>query len=141
MDTQPTLTNDTGEVLTNLETLIKTSISGIDRRKKEIKELQEMTTSFLSQDETYQVQEKTAKEAARIKNATKSQLLKQPSVAQTIVKAKELKAELKETQNGLFEYLREYQRMSGSNEIEDEQGEVREIVYVAKLVKRSSRFK
>ena len=141
MDTQPTLTNDTGEVLTNLETLIKTSISGIDRRKKEIKELQEMTTSFLSQDATYQVQEKTAKEAARIKNATKSQLLKQPSVAQTIVKAKELKAELKETQNGLSEYLREYQRMSGSNEIEDEQGEVREIVYVAKLVKRSSRFK
>ena len=141
MDTQPTLTNDTGEVLTNLETLIKTSISGIDRKKKEMKDLQEMTTSFLSQDETYQVQEKSAKEAARIKNATKFQLLKQPSVAQTIVKAKELKAELKETQNGLSEYLREYQRMSGSNEIEDEQGEIREIVYVAKLVKRSSRFK
>ena len=116
-------------------------VSSIDRKKEELKKLNEMTTSFLSQDPTYQEHEKAAKDAARVKNATKFQLLKQPTAAQTLQKAKELKTELKETQEGLSEYLREYQRISGSNEIEDEQGEVLEIVYVAKLVKRSSRFK
>jgi hypothetical protein len=121
--------------------MIKSSISGIDLKKDELKKLTEMTTSFLAQDPTYQEHEKLAKEASRVKNATKAQLVKQPAIAQTILKAKELKAELKETQNGLSDYLREYQRMSGSNEIEDEQGEIREIVYVAKLVKRSPRFK
>ena len=142
MDTQeqPTST-DTSTVLTDLESLIKTSISGIDSKKNDIRKLNEMTTSFLEQDPTYQEHEKTAKEAARIKNATKSQLLKQPSVAQTLSKAKELKAELKETEEGLSDYLREYQRMSGSSEIEDNNGEVREIIYTAKLIKRSSKFK
>jgi len=48
---------------------------------------------------------------------------------------------LKDLQNALSDYLREYQRLSGSNEIEGDDGEVREIVYVAKLVKRTSRFK
>jgi len=141
MDTQTTTSDDTGEVLKNLESLIKTMVSSIDRKKEELKKLNEMTTSFLSQDPTYQEHEKAAKDAARVKNATKFQLLKQPTAAQTLQKAKELKTELKETQEGLSEYLREYQRISGSNEIEDEQGEVLEIVYVAKLVKRSSRFK
>jgi len=141
MDSLTETQNDSAQVLLDLESMIKSSISGIDLKKEELKKLNEMTSSFLEQDPTYQEHEKLAKEAARIKNATKSQLLKQPSVAQTIVKAKELKAELRETQDGLSDYLREYQRMSGSNEIEDEQGEIREIVYVAKLVKRSPRFK
>jgi len=140
MDTQTTTSDDTGEVLKNLETLIKTTVSSIDRKKEELKKLNEMTVSYLTQDSTYQEQEKTAKEAARVKNATKFQLLKNPTAFQTLQKAKELKTELRETQEGLSEYLREYQRISGSNEIEDEQGEVLTIVYVAKLVKRSSRF-
>lgn len=129
---------DSAEVLVNLESLIRQSISGIDRKKEEAKKFQEMVTSFLEQDSTYQEHEKLAKEAAKVKNATKSQLLKQPSVADSIQKAKELKTEIKETQEGLSDYLREYQRMSGVNEIEDDEGNVRDIVYVAKLVKRAS---
>ena len=48
-----------------------------------------------------------------------------------------MKSEQSELKTGLSDYLREYQRLSGSNEIEGEDGEVREIVYVAKLVKKS----
>lgn len=141
MDTQQIQPDDSAEVLKNLESLIKTAITGLDQKKAEERKLQEMVTSFLTQDGTYQEHEKAAKEANRIKNATKSQLLKQPSVAANLSKAKELKSEIKETQDGLSDYLREYQRMSGSNEIEDDNGEVRDIVYAAKLVKRSSKFK
>ena len=42
-----------------------------------------------------------------------------------------------ELNEGLSDYLREYQRLSGSNEIEGEDGELRTIVYVAKLVRKS----
>jgi len=141
MDTPTDTQNDSAQVLIDLESLIKSSITGIDLKKNELKKLTEMTTSFLEQDSTYKEHEKLAKDAAKVRNATKAQLLKQPAVAQTISKAKELKAELKETEDGLSDYLREYQRMSGSNEIEDESGEVREIVYTAKLIKKSSKFK
>jgi len=141
MDTEPIKTDDSVDVLKNLESLIKSALSGVDKKKAELKKLQEMVTDFLSQDETYQAHEQAAKEASPVKNATKSQLLKQPSVAANVVKAKELKGEVKEQQNELSDYLREYHRMSGSNEIEDDNGDVQEIVYVAKLVKRSAKFK
>jgi len=144
-DTSPDTASDTAnnpsQILIDLESMIKSSITGIDLKKNELRKLNEMTESFLSQDSTYAEHEKASKEAARIKNATKSQLLKQPAVAQSIAKAKELKAELKETQDGLSDYLREFQRMSGANEIEDDNGEVRDIVYTAKLVKRTSKGK
>ena len=61
MDTQTTTSDDTGEVLKNLESLIKTMVSSIDRKKEELKKLNEMTTSFLSQDPTYQEHEKPQK--------------------------------------------------------------------------------
>lgn len=135
----PQVQNDSTEVLFNLESMIRQSVTGIDKRKSEMKKFQEMVTSFLEQDPTYQEHEKRAKEAAKVKNTTRVELLKQPSVASSIQKAKELKMEIKETQESLSDYLREYQRISGSSEIEDEEGNVRDIVYIARLVKRASR--
>ena len=67
--------------------------------------------------------------------------MKRPDVAALAGKLKSLKSEKKELQEGLSDYLREYQRLSGSNEIEGEDGEIRQIVYVAKLVKKSSKFR
>jgi hypothetical protein len=52
-----------------------------------------------------------------------------------------LAAATKELDTALSDYLREYMRMSGTNEIETEDGDVREIVYVAKLIKKASRQK
>ena len=55
-------------------------------------------------------------------------------------KAKDLSIEIKEANLGLSEYLREYQRMTGQSEIEGDDGEVREIVYTAKLIKKQKKF-
>jgi len=129
------------ELLGNLESSIKEHIVSIDTSKAELKKLKEMLSDMFSNDPTYQEHDKVVKEAAKIRTKTKYELLKQPAVAQLNSKIKELSADLKDLQNALSDYLREYQRLSGSNEIEGDDGEVREIVYVAKLVKRSSRFK
>lgn len=126
-------------VLGDLENLIKGHISGIDTRKEELKKIKEMLGDILVNDPTYQEHEKLAKDANKVKSATKAQLLKAPNAAELANKIKTMAAEVKEMDAALSDYLREYQRMTGSNEIEGADGQVREIVYVAKLVKKSSR--
>jgi hypothetical protein len=128
-----------GTVLIELESMIKSHVSGIDTRKDDLKKTREMIASVLTNDATYKEHEKAAKEAAKIKNATRAQLMKLTTNAQLVAKMHELSAEIKEMNDALSDYLREYQRMSGSNEIEGDDGQVREIVYVAKLVKKASR--
>jgi len=128
-------------VLIELESMIKSHISGIDSRKVELRKYREMLASALTNDETYQEHERLAKEAAKVKNATKQQLLKVPANAQIVEKVRDLATEIREMDTALSDYLKEYERMSGSNEIEDDAGQIRQIVYVAKLVKASSRKK
>ncbi len=127
------------QVLIDLEQLIRTHITDIDHRKAELKKQREMLESTLVNDETYRLHNEEAKKAAKQKGQTKLQILKQPGNNQLSEKVKDLASEIKELDGALSDYLREYQRMSGSNEIEGEDGEVREIVYVAKLVKKSKR--
>ncbi|MFH0750053.1 MAG: hypothetical protein V1917_04055 [Candidatus Gottesmanbacteria bacterium] len=130
-----------GELLINLESSIKEHIASIDKSKQELKKLKEMLADTYRNDSTYQEHDATVKEATKIRSKTKSELLKQPAVADLSAKVKELSGELRDYQAALSDYLREYMRLSGSNEIEGDDGEVREIVYVAKLIKRTSKFK
>lgn len=53
-------------------------------------------------------------------------------------KAKTLAAELKEKQFSLSDYLLEYQRLSGANQIEIGDGEILEIVNTARVVRKAS---
>lgn len=135
------IVEETGaELLVNLESTIKEHIASIDKSKGELKKLKEMLADTYCNDPVYQEHDKAVKEATKIRSKTKSELLKQPASAELNAKVKELSGELKDFQAALSDYLREYMRLSGSNEIEGDDGEVREIIYVAKLVKRSSKF-
>lgn len=128
------------EILINMESLIKGHISTIDKLSDESRKLKDMLDDIFTNDTTYQEHNKAAKEAARVKQNTKQQILKQPQAADLDKKIKDLRSEIKENQASLSDYLQEYARMSGVNEIEGEDGEVREIVYTAKLIKKSSIF-
>lgn len=126
-------------VLLSLEQLIKNHIGSIDKLKEEVrKQRQMLEDSFLS-DTVYQEHMKAAKEAAKVKSATRAQILKQPQNVLLANKVKQMTTELKDKQFALSDYLLEYQRMTGVNEIEGEDGEVREIVNSAKVVKRPSK--
>lgn len=128
------------EILLNMESLIKGHISTIDKLTEEAKKLKEMLDDIFSNDPTYQEHDKIAKEAAKVKQNTRKQILKQPQAADLDKKIKELRSEIKENKASLSDYLQEYARMSGANEIEGDDGEVREIIYTAKLIKKSSIF-
>lgn len=144
-DSQPiqdaTIVEETpAEMLVNLESTIKEHIASVDKSKTELKKLKEMLADTYKNDPTYVEHDRLVKEATKVRSKTKSELLKQPAVADLTAKVKELSGELKDFQAALSDYLREYMRLSGANEIEGDDGEVRDIVYVAKLVKRNSKF-
>lgn len=124
-------------LLVRIEEMIKTHTSQIDTLQGEITKLRDMVNDVFVNDETFQEHDKVAKEAARIRTNTKKEIQKRPEVADLINKLKDLKLEQKELKEGLSDYLREFQRLSGLNEIEGEDGQIREIVFVAKLVRKS----
>lgn len=126
-----------GEVIVNMESMIKTHVTEIDKLNIEIKKHKELLEDIFKNDPVYAQHDEKAKEAAKIKQGTRAEILKRPQPAELDHKVKELKTQLKENQGALSDYLQEYQRMSGVNEIEGEDGEMREIVYTAKLIKKA----
>ncbi len=141
VETPQTSSDNDAVLLVKIEEMIKTHMAQIDDLQEEITKYRDMINDIFTNDETYQEHDKIAKEAAKIRSKTKKEIMKRPDVADLDNKLKSVKSEQKELKEGLSDYLREYQRLSGSNEIEGEDGEIREIVYTAKLVRRSLRLK
>lgn len=123
------------DVLLNIENMIKTHVSSLERLKVEMKKHAEMVEDSFANDSTYKLHAEEAKKAAKQKSVTKSQIMKNPAVAVLVEKMKEMRTQVKELNGALSDYLREYARLSGSTEISDEQGNVWNITYSAKLVK------
>lgn len=138
-DSKPVEVNASDLVL-NMEGMIKNLISTLDRQKEQAGKFQEALNDIFENDETYNTHAKAAKEAARVKSNTKQQILKQPQAADLFEKVKTLKSEIAENSASLSDYLREFQKMSGISEIEGDDGELREIVYTAKLIRKSSKY-
>lgn len=127
------------EDLVTITNLIQSYIGNIDRATEEMRAHKQMLTDAFSNDPTYRDQEEKVKEAVKIRNTTKQQILKQPTFRELSEKVKEMSVSVKEMKEGLSNYLQDYARMTGSREIEDSEGEIREIVYVARLVKTANK--
>ncbi len=125
-----------GEIMVNLESMIKASIAAIERSNIEAKKLKEMLDDILNNNPQYADAVEKTKEASKVKQKARADVLKQPQAKDLDDKIKNLRGEIKEAHGSLSDYLQEYQRMSGVNEIEVED-EVREIVYTAKLIKKN----
>ncbi len=124
------------EVLISLEQLIKSHITSIDKLRNDLKTQKQMLDDVYINDAVYKQNQEKSKEAAKVASTTKAQISRQPSVSAMSVKIKQMSTDLKDKQNALSDYLLEFQRMAGVNEIEGEDGEVRDIINLAKLKKR-----
>jgi hypothetical protein len=131
--TKNDLTRDDSKLLLRVEEMIKNHRQIIENTRKELAELRDMLRDSFESDTTYQEHHEQAKKASKTRNTTKSEILKRPSVAEIADKVKSLQSQLREYESALSDYLREYQRVSGQNTIEAENGEILEIIYVAKL--------
>lgn len=124
-------------VIKNLQDLINETLNRINVIGEEVKPLDEMINSVLENDEVFKKHTEEAKQAAKVKNATKAEIMKRPDVSNIFSKVKEKKMDLKEAKESLSEYLQEYSRLTGQRQFETPEGQVQEIVYTAKLVRRS----
>jgi hypothetical protein len=127
------------QVILSLEELIKNNIANIDKLRNDVKQHQEMYNDSFENDPTYRENAEKVKEANKVKSTTRENIAKQPSVIQLVQKVKDMRVELKERQAALSDYLLEYQRLTGVNEIEGHDGIVRDIINSSKAIKRSSK--
>lgn len=121
----------------NVDRAIKDRIAQVEKLKEEMRTQKEMVDSALSGDIRYSEANEAAKKATKNKSAIKNQILNQPQNASIVATLKEMKEKQKDLEEALSYYLQEYQRLTGANEFEGEDGELRQIVYQAKLIKRS----
>lgn len=131
--------SDQATILLSLEELIKNHIQSLEKLQDELKKHREMFSDAFTNSEAYQDLDKKVKEASKEKNTTRENILKQPAMQNLAQKIKDINTDLKEKRGALSDYLLEYQRMTGNSEIEGHDGQMRDIVNSAKLIKRSSR--
>ncbi len=136
-DVQATLTDQSNVVL-SLDEMIKAHIASIEKMREELKKHREMLEDTYANDPSYREKTEEVKKVQKARLEVKQRIMQQPSVSQISAKVRSTSAELKEKQTALSDYLLEYQRLSGANQIEGLDGQVREIVQVARLVKKTS---
>lgn len=123
--------------LKNIENLINANIQKIDKLREDIKPVGEMIESLLDADLEYAELDQKAKEAAKVRSIKKKELTNTTNGKELNEKIKSLRSELKEAREALSTYLQEYQKKTGFNEYESPDGELRQIVFTVKLVKKS----
>lgn len=136
----PAGTNAEVTSLFTIENLIKTHVGHIETVKLELHKHAEMMTDVLNNDEGYKKVANEIKELNKKKTEAKQNVLKSPANATLNQKIKDMKQELKELNAALSNYLQQYQKLADTDQIESEDGEVRQIVYSARLVKLSGKF-
>jgi anion-transporting ArsA/GET3 family ATPase len=124
--------------LLTLDSVIKERIERIERLKNEMKPQKEMVDLILENDEVFTQKFNDSKKASKELLTVKKELLARPEAKVASEKLKTMKEEMKELQEALSDYLREYQRMTGANEFEGADGELRSIVSSVKLVRKTS---
>lgn len=133
LSTEPVTSNNAATVSLSLENLIKGHLGTLSKLREQIAEQNDMLNNVLENDPTYNQHSEEAKKATKIKTATKSEIMKRPEVMQVNSKIKAAREEYKEQQQTLSELLAEYQRTTGLDSIETEDGKVRKIITTARL--------
>jgi hypothetical protein len=96
-----------------------------------------MLESLLQADLEYAELDQKVIEATKVRTAKKKNLMSTANGRELNEKMKNLKTELKEAKDALSDYLRDYQQRTGFNEYEGPDGELRQIVFSAKLVRKT----
>jgi len=122
----------------DLTGLIDSYIQQIERTRQNLSKQKDILDSIFDNDPTYQEHLKAAREAAKVKGATKKQLMRLAQAVELSASVQNLRSQIKELNQTLSDYLQEYARQSGQTSIETSDGVLRQIVYTARLVKATS---
>lgn len=122
--------------IVELTALINRYEADMKKMRDNLKIQSGMLRDAVEGDAAYHELDIQSKELNKKKTAIKQNVMKTVAMEAVVAKIEEYKGELNDAKEMLSGYLEEYQRVSGTNIIEGENGEIREIVPVYKLVKR-----
>ncbi len=131
-------TGDQVKTLLNVQAMINSALAKMQRIKEDLNPIKEMMDSYLENDEKYKQLVDLSKKATKAKSARKKELLTTDNGEELKAKMDVLKEDNQEAKEQLSYYLREYQRLTGANEIETDDGELREIKNTARLVRKTN---
>lgn len=126
----------TAQSLINIESMINRFVGDMDKLREQMKTQKDMLNDAVRNDAEYAQVDMKVKEIGRVKTAAKQKVMKQPAVANIVERITSLKDEMKELQDGLSQYLQQYQKIANTNQLVAENGEIREIVTTHRLVKK-----
>ncbi len=130
-----------GESQINLESLINRYLKDLDSVREKIKMQKTMLDDAFNNDAGYAQANSKVKDATKIRNGIKQKIQKQPAIVNVISEINSLKDEMKDVQEGLSQYLQQYQLQSGNNQFTGEGGEVLEIVISRRVVRKGSKYR
>lgn len=122
--------------IVELTALINRYEADMKKMRDNLKIQSGMLRDAVEGDAAYHELDMQSKELNKKKTAIKQNVMKTVAMEAVVAKIEEYKGEINDAKEMLSGYLEEYQRVSGTNIIEGENGEIREIVPVYKLVKR-----
>ncbi len=125
----------------NLESLINRYIKDIDATKEKMKMQKTMLEDAFNNDAGYAEAQQKVKEVTKVRNGIRQKIQKQPGVMNVMNEINGLKEEIKDQQEGLSQYLQQYQLQSGNSSFTGEGGEVLEIVTSRRLVRKNSKYR
>ena len=127
---------DNSMVVSSLDEMIRLSFRRLNELQNEAKKLKDMIEDSLAGSEAYKIVSEKAKDVANEKTQVRKSLLSTPEMISLLNKNKEIVSEIKEKRISISDYILEFQRLSGANEIDLGDGEVMQIENSAKLVKK-----
>ncbi len=129
------------DAIIRIESIIKKNLFNIMQLQEDVKMQNDMLNDIFENDKTFKDHADKAKMAIRQRNSTKMEIMRQSQAATVVNKIKDLKDELKDLKKSLSDYVLEFNRVSGLNQITDSDGKILEIVYSTKLVRKSGKDK
>lgn len=132
---ESTESTEPAEVSMQLDVLIKKYLADIDKSKAELREVQSMLKDAIANDADYQALNTQSQELSRKRKSIQDKILQLPSLQEAKNKVETVKDDIKNATEMLAAYLERYVNESGSRTIEDDKGEVLEIVPAYKLTR------
>ncbi len=123
----------------NLESLIHRFLKDIEAARQRVKEKKTMLDAAYENDAEYAQAMQKVKEANKVKKGIQQKIQQQPAIKMLADEVNKQKEDLKDLQQGLSQYLRQYEEKTGSRFFTTEDGEMMEIVIVRKLVRKSEK--
>ena len=119
-----------------LEAIIHRYVRDIQASRERTKEKKSMLDASYENDAKYQEADEAVKKANKVKKEIQQRIRNLESVKLLTQELNDMKEEIKDMQEALSQYLKQYQDQTGSRYVTGEDGEMLEIINTRRLVKK-----